>query len=834
MLKRLGFAKRGITTRFLVWSLLVAMVPLLTFAALSNSKTTQILKEEAMNDLIAIADSKIQRIETYILQQKVNATILARTSFIIETPERYDITFDESGAVIALDTVQTLLETDNLNLKYIQNSGEPTVLMVGLVPNEQNVSGTVTSRMNTEEIYALVQDYTGLGRTGEIVLGTRITNKAVVVAPLRHDPDAAFHRYVTIGDSESLPLQQAVQGKEGSGIFTDYRGEEVLAAWRYIQPWEWGMVIKMDISEAFAPANDIRNWFFIIGITTVFVVVLLAALVSRSVSEPIVALNKGVEKVGSGNLDYKVGIDTRDEIGQLSRTFNHMAVDLKTVTSSRDELEREIAERKQAQELFRNVCDKSLVGIYIVQDGKFQYVNPMIQRSLGYDEEELLGVESLTFVAADDMNDVRTHAVEMLKGERSTPYEYRGVNKAGDTRWVMEMVTPIIYQGKEATLGNYMDITERKRVEEALRQSEEFNSNLLNNSPHPIVVFNPDTSIEYVNRALENLTGFTSDELVGKQAPYPWLTEESLPKSKQDFEMAMLRGPKWYEELYQKRSGEKFWVEITAAPIIHNDKLRYYMSSWVDITERKKAEEEINEKAMELTRSNRELEHFAYVASHDLQEPLRKIQAFGDRLGTIYAGVVNEKGQDYIQRMQSAAERMQNLINSLLAFSRVTTRAQPFTSVNLTDVAQEVVSDLSASIERVNGGVEVGELPTIDADRTQMHQLLQNLISNGLKFYREEENPVVKVHSTFLDDKHCQIFVEDNGIGFDEKHLERIFTIFQRLHSRLEYEGTGIGLAIARKIVELHKGNITAESKIEQGSTFIITLPIHQIKEGEK
>ena len=186
---------------------------------------------------------------------------------------------------------------------------------------------------------------------------------------------------------------------------------------------------------------------------------------------------------------------------------------------------------------------------------------------------------------------------------------------------------------------------------------------------------------------------------------------------------------------------------------------------------------------------------------------------------------------DYLDRMQSAAARMQTLINSLLTFSRVTTKAQPFAPVNLAEVAAAVVDDLEGRIEQVKGRVEVGTLPVIDAEPVQMRQLLQNLIGNALKFRRPEVPPVVKVEAQIIPDpdtpgkKLCRLTVSDNCIGFDEKYLDRIFQVFQRLHTRNEYEGTGMGLAIVRKIALYHGGDITAKSKPGEGSAFILTVP---------
>jgi len=245
----------------------------------------------------------------------------------------------------------------------------------------------------------------------------------------------------------------------------------------------------------------------------------------------------------------------------------------------------------------------------------------------------------------------------------------------------------------------------------------------------------------------------------------------------------------------------------------------------------RQSEASLKDLLQQLERSNRDLQDFAMVASHDLQEPLRKIQMFGDRLREECSAVLPPQGLDYLRRMENAANRGQVLIQGLLAYSRVTTQARPPEPVNLDEVAHEVLSDLEASIARTSGRVEVGPLPTIDADPLQMRQLLQNLLANALKFHRPGVPPVIRVeaHRTGEGDadggEMWQISVADNGIGFDEKYLDRIFKLFQRLHERHVYEGAGMGLAICRRIVERHGGTITARSAPEAGANFIITLP---------
>ncbi len=277
--------------------------------------------------------------------------------------------------------------------------------------------------------------------------------------------------------------------------------------------------------------------------------------------------------------------------------------------------------------------------------------------------------------------------------------------------------------------------------------------------------------------------------------------------------------------------GETHGDELGLLVSAFNEMLEQIERAQKSLVERTREVERINQ---ELARSNRELESFASVASHDLQEPLRKITAFGDRLKSHFGEDLNDRGRDYLERMQNAATRMQSLIEDLLAYSRVTTRGQPFVAVSLARVTREVLSDLELRIERTGARVEVGELPTIEADPTQMRQLLQNLLSNALKFQRPGEVPRIRVEGQMMPRgrngsgavNRCQIRVQDNGIGFDEKYLDRLFKPFQRLHGQSAYEGTGIGLAICEKIAERHGGSITARSAPGQGTCFLVELSV--------
>ena len=243
-----------------------------------------------------------------------------------------------------------------------------------------------------------------------------------------------------------------------------------------------------------------------------------------------------------------------------------------------------------------------------------------------------------------------------------------------------------------------------------------------------------------------------------------------------------------------------------------------------DITERKKAESKIEQYAKALERSNNALQEFASIASHDLQEPLRKIITFGNQLKHI-PGNSDKRSEDYLNRMQQTAARMQTLILDLLRYSQVHTEAKPPRQINLRNIVDEVIEILEKRISETRGTIIIDSLPALHAQDFQMRELFQNLIGNALKYHREGVYPVIKIKSCQMENQHWKITVEDNGIGFDEKHKNKIFSPFHRLHGRSAYEGTGMGLAICKKIVDRHRGTITAQSTPEKGSTFIIILP---------
>ena len=452
----------------------------------------------------------------------------------------------------------------------------------------------------------------------------------------------------------------------------------------------------------------------------------------------------------------------------------------------------------------------------------------------------------------------------------------------GKFRWHLSRARPMRdAQGDIVRwFGTNTDISAQRDMEQSLRASERRFRSLTETIPQMVWTADPAGEVTFFNRRWDAYTG--TPLAVGRANGWALdlIHPEDADRQRARWQLAVARAADGFNEEFRLRrasDGAYRWMLSVAVPIrdaagavaewvgtltdIEDQKQQAQTLAQMvrtrtaqleeangslthEVAERTAAEQRVRTVAAELGRSNDELEKFAYVASHDLQEPLRKIQAFGDRLRTKCRDELPDNGKEYVDRMLGAAGRMRRLIDDLLTFSRVTTHRRPFVRVDLGKAVREVVSDLEVRIAQTGGAVEVGELPDLDGDFTQIRQLFQNLIANALKFHRPGVPPVVEITGELVDRAPtepdaggpvpmCRVSVRDNGIGFDEKYRDRIFDVFQRLHGRDEYEGTGVGLAICRKIVERHGGTITAHSRVGEGATFVVELPADQSDTSE-
>jgi PAS domain S-box-containing protein len=388
------------------------------------------------------------------------------------------------------------------------------------------------------------------------------------------------------------------------------------------------------------------------------------------------------------------------------------------------------------------------------------------------------------------------------------------------------------------------DVAARHRAEEALAAEHHLLLSIIDTIPDHVYVKDVEGRFILDNVAHREMYGPKTEGTTTGRTVFDYYSADEAARFDDDDHRVVETGEAIFnhEEVRVQDDGGEVWIQTTKVPLRDTDgSIIGLVGISADITGRKVDEAQLLRFAAQLENSNAELQNFASVASHDLQEPLRKIQAFSDRLRVKCGKMLNAQGLDYLDRMQNAAQRMQVLIQDLLKLSRVTSRALPFEQCNLNEIVRSVLSDLEITIEHKRAKVEVGELPTIEADPVQMRQLFQNLISNALKFQKPGERAEVVVEGRIYEVRErtagevaipgqriCKIVVRDNGIGFDPKFADQIFVVFQRLHSRSEYEGTGIGLAVCRKITDRHGGSIVAKSAEGQGAAFIVTLPVTQ------
>ena len=505
-------------------------------------------------------------------------------------------------------------------------------------------------------------------------------------------------------------------------------------------------------------------------------------------------------------------------------------------------LEAELAERKQTEEILRESEDRyrrlfntSPDALFILgEDGHFLDANQVALDRYGYSRDQLRWMTPVDLAASPDLGrQALSQVKKALQDAGHFEWWHRGID---GREFPVEISTqPFTLGGHPCTFAQVRDITEHKQAEDTLREAKEFTENLIASMQDGFLVLDAHGAHLDINRAFCRMTGFSRAELIGIGSLHPYSPAEALTTIQQAFERNRQGELGSFELTFMRKSGERFPVIVS--PTVIRDaqgKPSGYIATVKDITERKLAEDKLTRSAQELARSNAELERFAYVASHDLQEPLRMVASFVGLLADRYRGQLDADADEFIGFAVDGTQRMQRLISDLLDYSRVSTRGQSLQPTDAGTALDEALWNLALVINEAGATVTYDPLPTVLADPTQLMQLFQNLIGNALKF-RGSEPPVVQVSAREAShdgpfevsqtSKAWEFSVRDNGIGIAPEYHAQIFDVFRRLHTQAEYPGTGIGLATCRKIVERHGGRIWVKSERGQGSTFCFTLP---------
>lgn len=555
------------------------------------------------------------------------------------------------------------------------------------------------------------------------------------------------------------------------------------------------------------------------------------------------------------NLTYSPIID------ESAKPAGTLAVVIETTERVRAERRQQEAERRmlRQRERLRNMIIQAPISIALLggTDHKFILANhsyiTLVGRkvTIGMPIDEALP-ELVTQEFMGILDEVYTTGQSHFSNE--VPIIIRDDPEKGSTRYLNFAYQPT--RGEDGKVDGILlfaiDVTDQVIVRQQVEDIANLNKTITDNATTGMMIMDAEHYTTYMNPAAEKITGYTFKQIKSKRkplhdivhpvhpdgSPYPIAdcpTSKALVSKKRILS----------DDYFIRLDGTTYPVAIATTPIIRDGEMIGIVEEIRDTTHEKQTErqvlelnkdleqrvalrtEELTAANKELGRSNKQLQDFAYVASHDLQEPLRKIAAFSNLLRDDYGSRLPEEAHRYLEGLESASARMRSLINDLLTYSRVTTQAKPFETIPLNRLVGEVLSDLQARIDETQATVDVGNLCKVYADPLQFRLLMQNLLSNALKYRRPGVRPHVEV-SSIQQTGCCHISVKDNGIGFDERYLEKIFTIFQRLHGKNEYEGTGVGLAIVKKIVDRHNGTITAHSTPGEGSTFTVSIPMKQ------
>ncbi len=735
---------------------------------------------------------------------------------------------------------------------------KPGVLITAPVYDFNNCFiGVIAFEVDISPIHKLVQERAGLGNSGETLIGKKIGNQAVYLSPLKYKQEAALKKAILLGGRIGFPIQEAVQGKSGAGLTTDYRGKQVVAAWQHIPLLDWGLVAKIDSEEAFADVENLKKLVTLIMLIVLVLSGIMAFSISQSIAEPIKRLSKGVEMVGSGNLDYKVGTNLKDEIGQLSRAFDKMTQDLKTVTASRDELDKEIIERIHAEavasrqrEELQTILD-SVPAMVFYKDKKncFIRTNKAFENAMGMHKKELEGKcldeiypkEQAEAFWKDDLDVIKsgkakrgiiepmqTHTGTILAQTDKVPY----VDELGNTVGI---------------IGFSIDITELKKAEEALRESEKRMSRAQE------MAHLGSWELDIVNNSLSwsdevyRIFGLKPQEF---GATYEAFLEAVHPDDRAAVDAAysssLREGRDTYEidhRIIRKSDGEiRFVHEKCEHSRNESAKIIRSVGMVHDITERKKAEEVLKrdketlkklaeEQAQELLTAQTDLERakrlsdigmLAATVAHELRNPLAsvKLAAFN-----IKRKANDPRLESHLNNIDIKVMESEQIINNLLFYSKI--KVAHLRNINVCNILKASIDEVSKRFSLKSLSVRKNLEPikelTFEADPLQIKEVFVNILHNAFDAIEENKKGRIEV-TAVVDGNSAIISIKDNGEGIEQEYLDKVFDPFFTTKAN----GTGLGLAVCKQIMALHDGSVSLSSKKGKGTIVTITLPVER------
>jgi PAS domain S-box-containing protein len=630
-------------------------------------------------------------------------------------------------------------------------------------------------------LYPLIQSWPTPSRSAETLLVRRDVDDVLFLNELRHRLATALKLRIPVSRRD-LPASMAVLGKEGVVQGRDYRGVQVVAFVTAIPDSPWFMVAKVDAAEIFAPWRR-RSALIVGGLLG------LAALVGAA-----------------GLIVWQRNQSAHYRVLYQSEAALHASQERYGIT-------------------LRSIAD----GVIATDPhARVELLNPVAEALTGWSQTEALGkpVTEIFRIAheetrrpvADPVSRVIREGVSVMMANHTVL-----IARDGTERAIADSAAPI--RNDDGQLVGVVQVFHDQTEQRAARKAVDHLAAIVEFSDDAIISTTLDGTIVSWNRAGEKIYGYARQDAIGNN--FAMLVPEARRPELHEILETIARGERieHVDTVCARRDGKSLSVALTVSPM--RDATGAVNGASViarDITARKLAEELLHKLNEDLASSNRELEHFAYVASHDLQEPLRMVSSYTQLLAKRYEDKLDEDAREFIHYAVDGADRMQHLIHDLLSYSRVATHGDHFAPVDTAAVLGEATANLQMAIQESGAVVTHGPLPVLNGDRSQLMRVFQNLIANAIKFRKGDEPPSVHVSCEPRDGHWC-FAVQDNGIGIDRQYFERIFVIFQRLHTREEYPGTGLGLALCQRIVVRHGGEMWVESEVGQGTTFFFTIP---------
>jgi two-component system sensor histidine kinase/response regulator len=922
----------SLTHRFMAWFAAVSLLPiLLTGYSLLRTFETE-MQKTAIQQVSAIADKKAGQIDGYLRERLLDARVIHTASTtrvamreftqvfsrsgvesdayrkldasyrdhfkrFVEDAGYYDLfLISPQGTVVYSQTHESDFATNlligpyrtsglgtvtrqALNMlqsgvsdfeHYAPSAGAIAAFMAFPIVVQGEIEGVLALQIYSERVFEVLTDNVGLGASGETVV-TRLEGKetALVMAPLKDEPDAALRLKIPL----STAIWSSLHGERGAGLTLDYRGKEVVAAWRYLPRMSWGMEVKMDADEVFAPVHRVRTLSLVILGLTLFAAILGAILFSRRMVTTLKTLSRSAQDIAAGNLQQRVPVKGWDEIGQLARTFNAMTERLSASNCEREaaendlrklnqELENRVAARtadlEQANAILISKEEETRSVVEHMEDcvvttdesGIILSTNPVMEKIFGYSRDEVIGQDVGILMAEPHRSKHESYMVRYRLTGQGQEYvsgahgvgigrEVEGLHKNGEPIALYLAVSEYFVGGKRYFTGLMRDIRERKQAEQALRGSEQRLRAIVDNMAAFVGEMTPDGMLVEINRTALEVGGLQGQDVIGKRLEETWWFSHSpvvQTQIREDIERALHGQIVRHDLDVRIAGGNLMTIDFMLVPVYDTDgRVIKLIPSGVDISERIHIMQDLEQARLEAEQASRAKSTFLAAMSHEIRTPMNGVIGMAD---VLQQTSLSGHQMEMVNLIRESAFALLDIIDDILDFSKIEAgkleiEREPMSVMDVVEKACGTVESLAARKDvELTLFIDPAIPEEVLGDALRLRQVLVNLTNNAIKFSRVQQQPSrVSVRALLAEHGPAQMTIEfritDNGIGMNEETLARIFTSFTQgdTSTTRRYGGSGLGLAISHHLVGLMGGEITVQSTPGKGSTFTVRLP---------